>query len=108
MLSSNTAILAPVNDVGPLLPTLEVTADGGACDHDRECERRHMPARGKTTANDKEWVADVKRWCLAGTRSGTSAALGSDESGDEIAVGYEAADPALQAHHWPDAPTTGR
>ena len=59
-------------------------------------------------ANDEEWVADVKRWCLGGTRSGAVAAPASDGSGDEIALGYEAADPALQAHHWPDAPTTGR
>jgi hypothetical protein len=59
-------------------------------------------------ANDEEWVEDVKRWCLAGTRSGASAASGSGNAVDEIALGYEAADPALQAHHWPDAPTTGR
>jgi len=59
-------------------------------------------------ANDEEWVADVKRWCLAGTRSPTGAVLGSDDAIDEIALGYEAADPALQAHHWPDAPTRGR
>ena len=59
-------------------------------------------------AIDEEWVADVKRWVLAGTRSGASAALGSVDPADEVALGYEAADPALQAHHWPDAPTTGR
>ena len=65
-------------------------------------------AQGKMMANDEEWVADVKRWYLAGTRSGAGALPGSDDGGDEIALGYEAADPALQAHHWPDAPTTGR
>ena len=59
-------------------------------------------------ANDEEWVADVKRWCLAGTRSASGVALGSNDEGDEIALGYEAADPALHAHHWPDAPTRGR
>jgi hypothetical protein len=59
-------------------------------------------------ANDEEWVADVKRWYLAGTRSGAGGLPGSDDPGDEIALGYEAADPALLAHHWPDAPTTGR
>ena len=59
-------------------------------------------------ANDEEWVADVKRWCLAGSAPAAGAALGPDDAGDEIALGYEAADPALQAHHWPDAPTTGR
>ena len=59
-------------------------------------------------ANDEEWVEDVKRWYLAGTRSGAADALASSELGDEIALGYEAAHPALQARHWPDAPTTGR
>lgn len=57
-------------------------------------------------ANDEEWVEDVKRWCLGGARPGASAA--PDEGGDEVALGYEAADPALLAHRWPDAPTTGR
>ena len=59
-------------------------------------------------ANDEEWVADVKRWYLAGTRSAASAGAGCGDAADEIALGYEAADPALQARHWPDAPTTGR
>ena len=65
-------------------------------------------AQGKIMANDEEWVADVKRWCLAGNRSGIAGAVGADDTADEIALGYEAADPALQAAHWPDAPTTGR
>jgi hypothetical protein len=69
---------------------------------------RPVRARGKIMANDEEWVADVKRWYLAGTRSGAAPGLGGDDAADEIALGYEAADPALQAHHWPDAPTTGR
>jgi hypothetical protein len=59
-------------------------------------------------AKDEQWVADVKRWYFAGSRSGAAASTASDDAGDEIALGYEAADPALQAHHWPDAPTTGR
>jgi len=59
-------------------------------------------------ANDEEWVADVKRWYLAGTRTRASASTLPDEAGDDVALGYEAADPALQARHWPDAPTTGR
>jgi len=62
----------------------------------------------KIMANDEEWVADVKRWYLAGTRTATGVGIGPDEVGDEVALGYEAADPALQARHWPDAPTTGR
>jgi hypothetical protein len=54
-------------------------------------------------ANDEEWVEDVKRWYLAGAASGASEP-GADD--DEVAIGYEAAHPALQAHHWPDAPLT--
>jgi hypothetical protein len=59
-------------------------------------------------ANDEEWVADVKRWYLAGARSASSAEFAGGEPGDDVALGYEAADPALQARYWPDAPTTGR
>ena len=95
-----------MKDVGALLPSIEVAADGGACAQRRQCDRWREPAQGKIMANDEEWVADVKRWCLAGTRSGAGS-LPADAA-DEIALGYEAADPALQAHHWPDAPTTGR
>ncbi len=59
-------------------------------------------------ANDEEWVEDVRRWYLAGTRSGADSVVASGEGVDEMALGYEAADPALQARHWPDAPTKGR
>ncbi len=58
-------------------------------------------------ANDEEWVEDVKRWYFAGARSGSSPAA-EGEASDDVALGYEAANPALQACHWPDAPTTGR
>ncbi len=58
-------------------------------------------------ANDEEWVEDVKRWYLAGTRSSGVVADAAATS-DDVALGYEAADPALLARHWPDAPTTGR
>jgi len=54
-------------------------------------------------ANDEQWVEDVKRWSLAGAPRGASEPLGDD---DEVAIGYEAAHPALQARHWPDAPLT--
>jgi hypothetical protein len=87
---------------------IKVTADGGAFDHGTQSDQRRTRAQGKIMANDEEWVADVKRWYLAGTRSGAGAVLASDHAGEEIALGYEAADPALQAHHWPDAPTTDR
>ena len=59
-------------------------------------------------ANDDEWVADVKRWVQAGECHAAVAAPGVDQSDDDVALGYEAADPVLQAHHWPDAPTRGR
>jgi hypothetical protein len=95
-----------VDDVGALLPPIEVAADGGPDGQRRQSDRRRERVQGKIMANDEEWVADVKRWCLAGTRSGVGAVPA--DGADDIALGYEAADPALQAHHWPDAPTTGR
>jgi hypothetical protein len=84
-----------------------VGADGAPCNHRRQCHQVER-AQEKIMANDEEWVADVRRWCLSGTLSGAVNPRASEDCGDEIAVGYEAADPALQAHHWPDAPTTGR
>ena len=78
--------------------------------------------------NDVDWVEDVKRWVLAGAESTRSADAARSES-ESWFIGYEAAHPALQAHHgptprssanrvvdpgplqarhWPDAPTTGR
>jgi hypothetical protein len=50
-------------------------------------------------ANDADWVADVKRWVLAGRQ----AAPVAEDSGFGV-LGYEAAHPALQSAHWPDAP----
>ena len=57
-------------------------------------------------ANDAEWIEEVKRWVLAGERA-RSRSEGTDVA-DEIALGYEAAEPSLLARHWPDAPTTDR
>ena len=57
-------------------------------------------------ASDEEWVEDVRRWYLAG-RQGSAAPVvpdGDDSSADAGPLGYEAADPALQSRHWPDAP----
>jgi hypothetical protein len=56
-------------------------------------------------ASDAEWVEDVKRWYFAG--QGTTGRPRTTDPLDPAstdAVGYEAADPALQARHWPDAP----
>jgi hypothetical protein len=46
----------------------------------------------------------VKRWYLAGASSRPSDSASSPD--DDVALGYEAAHPALQARHWPDAPLT--
>jgi len=54
---------------------------------------------------DSDWVADVRRWYLdsqAGTAAPTSAAS-NDTDAELDAVGYEAANPVLQAQHWPGA-----
>ena len=53
--------------------------------------------------NDTDWVEDVKRWYLAGAEAARSADIDSGES-ESAFIGYEAAHPALQARHWPDAP----
>ena len=58
-------------------------------------------------ANDEEWVAEVKRWYEAGARA-TAAGDAAAGVADEVALGYEAAEPVLLARHWPDAPTTDR
>ena len=59
-------------------------------------------------ANDEQWVEDVKRWYLSGARSLESVGEAAGQADDDVALGYEAAQPALQARHWPDAPTTDR
>jgi hypothetical protein len=56
-------------------------------------------------ANDADWVADVRRWYLSG--ASTAQASAADSSDEPVALGYEAAHPALQARNWPDAPTSG-
>ena len=51
-------------------------------------------------SNDEAWTEDVNRWYYGGT---VPEAYRDESSADE-AIGYEAAHPALQALHWPDAP----
>ena len=53
--------------------------------------------------SDADWVEDVKRWYLAGAEPARAADPTSSES-ESAFIGYEAAHPALQARHWPDAP----
>ncbi|MGZ5186518.1 MAG: hypothetical protein ACXWCU_07610 [Caldimonas sp.] len=50
--------------------------------------------------SDADWVEDVKRWYLAGIQRAAATEPSADEG---FAIGYEAAHPALQARHWPDA-----
>jgi hypothetical protein len=54
-------------------------------------------------ANDEQWVEDVKRWYRAGR---APAAIETRIAEEEVAIGYEAAQPALQARHWPEASLT--
>ena len=54
-------------------------------------------------ANDADWVADVKRWYFSTQQAAPAAPV--DEDADEI--GYEAAHPALQSRHWPEAQRSG-
>ena len=64
-------------------------------------------------ASDADWVEDVRRWCASVTATTVPAGASmrdneaaSTTAGDALAepLGYEAAHPALQARHWPDAP----
>lgn len=56
-------------------------------------------------ASDADWLEDVRRWALGEPQPHRPAAEPSDVAPlalpDEL--GYEAAHPALQARHWPDA-----
>jgi len=63
---------------------------------------RARGAEESEMATDEEWVEDLKRWL----RAAHQPALGDPV--DDVALGVEAAQPALQALYWPDAATTGR
>lgn len=59
-------------------------------------------------ASDGNWTDEVKRWFLTGSQAAIARANTVNlVTVDLDEVGYEAAYPALQAHNWPDAPTTG-
>ena len=65
-------------------------------------------------ADGAEWLEDVRRWYLAGRQPSASTATQDAVPGDEGGslaceaegnpIGYEAADPALQARYWRDVP----
>jgi len=59
-------------------------------------------------ASDSDWVEDVRRW-VSTRQAAADVAAPVDEAGSAEAyeLGYEAAQPALQARHWPDAPAGG-
>lgn len=52
-------------------------------------------------ANDDDWLEDVRRWYYGGN---PPAAEADNTAAGHSAIGYEAAQPAVQARHWPDAP----
>jgi hypothetical protein len=54
-------------------------------------------------SSDADWVADVRRWYLSG-QNGSANTTPSGEEREPVELGYEAAHPALQSRHWPDAP----
>lgn len=54
-------------------------------------------------ASNDEWVEDVRRWYFGGNAPAADRDADA-QSGDSGELGYEAAHPALQARHWPDAP----
>jgi len=91
--------------VSKFLPAIEAAADGERPRDPQQCTRTRA---GLTImANDADWVEDVKRWALSSARS-SEPALNDAAAADEVALGVEAAQPALQARHWPDAPTKDR
>ena len=51
-------------------------------------------------ANNDDWLEDVRRWYYGGSPPAAEV----DSAAGHDAVGYEAAQPAVQARHWPDAP----
>ena len=56
--------------------------------------------------DDADWVEDVRRWYFAGIKAADTG-LCADAASTDFAIGYEAAQPALQARHWPDVPVGG-
>ena len=59
-------------------------------------------------AIDEQWVEDVKRWVRGAHGASERDAAVEDLASEDVAIGVEAAQPALQARHWPDAPTKDR
>ena len=55
-------------------------------------------------ASNDDWVEDVRRWYFGGNAPAADRDAEAEGGADPHELGYEAAHPALQARHWPDAP----
>lgn len=53
--------------------------------------------------SDADWVSDVRRWYFDGEQARLRAPARPTGVIDDEALGYEAADPPLQAVNWPEA-----
>jgi hypothetical protein len=73
--------------------------------HDADhAAHRAPPSRTERTMQDKDdWLEDVRRWYYGGNAPASD--ITADESTSGLGdIGYETAQPALQARHWLDAP----
>jgi hypothetical protein len=57
-------------------------------------------------ASQDDWVEDVRRWYYGGNAPAADRDAGTPAD-DTHELGYEAAQPSLQARHFPDAPVPG-
>lgn len=63
--------------------------------------------RETAMANDSDWVDDVRRWCLSQPRPAVASTSAPSARVEDDELGYEAANPPVQAAHWPDTPAFG-
>lgn len=54
-------------------------------------------------ANDSQWIDDVRLWYFGGHPPAGELGVDGSDTSDELALGYEAVNPALQGCLWPDA-----
>jgi hypothetical protein len=55
-------------------------------------------------ANDPDWMEEVRRWYLSSARKAAAPPAAETDLG---ALGYEAAQPSIEARHWPESARTG-
>lgn len=58
-------------------------------------------------SNESDWIQGVKRWCLSGLGSTLSTKIASELDDADLALGYEAAHPALFVSQWSVPAATG-